>query len=982
MALVSMGPHTSSSGFVINYDSRYYMFHLLMERRIQTILMVSSLYDKFIIEQDGQLSERILEEYFNLNLTTSPSIVGASSASKALEMLADRMFDLVITTKYIGPMDPLAFSERVKELSPATPVILLILNASEIRQLPPPPLRKAIHKTFVWLGDSRIFLAIIKLLEDELNLERDVERGKVQIILFINNSLRRTSLLLPLTYAEVIKQTQNLIDKSREDTSRLLRMRARPKIMWARNFKEAQQIFEKYKAAIQGVISNVQSWESNEDLAEQEISFISQVKSYNPFLPQLYLRPTVRSPQELVWLYQEALENFCVKDLGFGDFVFRLPGETGKKLSRVANVDEFVEVLPDIPEESLVFHIRHKHFYNWLVVRGEFEMAEHVESLRNTPDLSDVAKTILVTQDRIRQKYEGSVPKFSRTFFRQPMAFGKIGQGSLGGKGRGLAFIYELLGNSDINAKVEDAFVTVPKSLVVCTDEFDKFVLENQIYDHVGKSSDEELVQLFAQSRTPTSLVETLSKFLEVIETPLAVRSSSLLEDSHALPFAGLYNTYFLPNNHPSQATRLKQLCLAIRLVYASMFVSLPKSFAERAGQKIESEKMAVVIQEVVGSRYENRYYPDISGVLHSFNFYPVGHMEPEDGVAQIALGLGKAVVEGKQSLRFCPAFPQVLPQFYSSESTFENSQKEFYALDLSRTEGFDLTKGEDDTLVTCDLACAEKDGILFKVGSTYDPHSDSIRDGLSYPGPRVLTFAGVLKFNVFPLTQILIELQHLGEEAFGCPVEIEFAVSLSKSKHRPPTFYVLQIRPLVTNLSMTEVEVQAPQLGERTNHLFYSTQALGNGHFQVTDLVYVRDDVFDRLRTQEIAKEVRILNDSIKNEGRQYLLVGPGRWGTAETSLGIPVQWDDVSASMGFVEMGLEGYDIDPSHGTHFFMNIVGLNIPYITVPHAQQQSFIQKEVLRTQPAYQETTHLRHLRFEKSRQLFVDGRSRKALLS
>ncbi|MFX1248669.1 MAG: PEP/pyruvate-binding domain-containing protein [Promethearchaeota archaeon] len=975
---------------------QFYHFHQLFLSRIEKILVISSLYDRYALEADGSLSDQVLDEYLNLNLSSFPKIFGTSSGFRALKILKHQKFDLIITMSNIGSLTPFDFGKQAKKIVPNTPIVLLLSSPAEIRTLQPIETQSGIDRIFTWTGDSKIFIAIIKLFEDRNNLLNDVEKGNIQIILIVEDSIRYYSLFLPLVYDVVMKQTQELIDQSLNQHYRMLRRRARPKIVLATSYEEGKQIFEKYKNHILVVISDVAFPKGGRMDLSAGHEFINLVKEHNKLLPTILQSSDINHFESArglnsFFLHKGSrrllldLKNIFVNHLGFGDFIFRLPN--GKEIGRASNLEEFIEVIQEVPEESIMFHASRNHFSAWLMARGEFDIAYHLRPLKVSQfdDLNLLRLFLKKTFEKLSYDVQkGAISDFSPISFGKHVLFSRLSSGSLGGKGRGLAFLHVQLPLFNLEKRFPNINIKIPQTLILCTGEFDQFIEQNNLDDVLSINediTDEELVDRFVNGVLSQKLRQKLEFFLQIIDIPLAVRSSGLLEDSHAQPLAGIYKTYMLPNNDPDLSVRLEQLCTAIKLVYASLALELPRSFIMNIGLKIEEEKMAVIVQEVVGQEHEDFFYPDISGVAQSYNFYPTGKMKPEDGVAFIALGLGKTVVEGKKSLRFCPKYPQNLPQFSSPGMTMKNSQKEFFALNLK--EYRDIVQSEDATLSCLDLTIAEKDGILFQLGSVYDISSNAIRDGLSWQGPRVLSMAGVLKFGTFPLPEILVEVLKLGTKAFGRPIEIEFAANILKTAKNVPTFYLLQIRPLVFDYRMNNIIITQES---REKTIVYSTKAMGNGIYRnINDIIAIKPEKFDRLKTVEIAKEVSDFNKQLRIRNRSYVLIGLGRWGTREHSLGVPIKWNDISNAKVIVEAGIEDYDIEASYGTHFFSNITALNIAYLTIPvkseNEKGEDYINWNLIRSHSSVKETEFLRHIQVDNPLEIRVNGKNRTGII-
>lgn len=992
----------------VYYEPRFYEFHSLMKHRIENVLIVSNLYERFLLEEDGRLGDQILDEYLDLHLSNPPRLYGAENPNQAFSILRDQDIHLIITMKRIGDLDPYSFARQVKKRFPQVPIVLLLTNATDLKNITKDS-KSAFDRIFLWSGDSKIFLAIVKLFEDKINSEEDISTGKVQAILLIENSIQYYSIFLPMLYSEIMKQTHNLISaETVNEFHRLLRMRTRPKIFFAESFNEAKEYFDHYKDNLLGVLSDVAfPIEPNGEIdLNSGPDFIKLTKEYNKFLPTLLMSSqleNIKKAQMLQssFIYKHSpkalffLQKFLFESLGFGDFIFRLPD--GTKVAFAKNLEDLKDKLQEIPDESIVYHASNNHFSNWLMARGEFEIAYSIrpKKIGDFKDTKHLREFLINTIDDIKFGFQsGTIADFIPEDFGKYDEFARYGQGSLGGKGRGLAFLQNLLSRSKIlKGKYPDVKINIPITFVLCTNEFDKFIELNLLYEKLHpKLSDEEIISLFLESKIQPKLVNILKLFLDNMHTPLAVRSSSLLEDSLHRPFAGVYKSYMLPNNDETDAKRLNKLLKAIKFIYASTFLALPRYYLENITTLVEQEKMAIVIQEIVGNPHNNHYYPDISGVAQSYNYYPFRDISPEDGSSELGLGFGKFIVDGENGFNFCPKYPQVLPQMANIRQFLKTSQSFFYSLSLD--PNVELTYDETSTLIKNDLDLAEKDGILFKIGSVYDIETDVIRDGLSWKGPRVVTFAGVLKYNIFPLAEILQDILYIGKKAFGSPVEIEFAVNLeAKDTKTPPVFSLLQIRPFATGFIDS---IKSEIINLQTNSaILYSNNSLGNGYSSLKDIVFVKPEVFDRMKTYDIAAEIRKMNDNLKKENKPYILIGMGRWGSQDPFLGIPVKWNEISNAEAIVEINFS--TIDPSFGSHFFANITTLNIPYFTISNTNKSfrydssstsendseeinDFIKWDKIYSLSNIEETPYLKHVEAENL-EIIVDGRTRKGLI-
>ena len=972
------------------YDPTHAVFRDLMSYRVREVLLVSSLYDSYILEEDGQLGESLDAEYYQLKLSYAPRITQVSTAEAALAALRSHSFDLVIAMTRLGGMDVIRFAREVRSGWPELPVVVLADNPPEANRIKEQNRPSCLERVFVWRGDVRLFLAIIKYVEDAQNMERDAALAGVRTIILIENSVRFYSSYLPLLYTELMEQTGALMADGVNARQRLRRMRARTKTALAETFEEGWDLFTRNRHYILGVITDARFPREGRADPEAGLEFVRRVKAEDPDMPAL-----IQSSDEALaekahalgagFLYKhsprllEELRQFMRTSLGFGDFVFTLPD--GGEVARVRDLAAMPAALREVPEESLLYHATRNHFSNWCMARTEFALAARIRPVRVSefPDVETLRAYLVSAFSQLRyQALQGVVAEFSRADFDDTGGFVRLGSGSMGGKGRGLGFINSLLWQGeDAPGNVR---VFVPPAAVVGTDVFDHFLEENRLAPlALSDAEDDVIAEQFLRARLPEAIRGDLQALLERVRYPLAVRSSSLLEDSYDQPLAGIYRTIMLPNNHPDPAVRLRELCSAIQLVYASTFTRNAKAYLQNTPHRPEEEKMAVVVQRLVGRRHGEYFYPDFSGVARSYNYYPVFDLDPEDGIAVVALGLGRTVVDGGRAVRFSPGAPQLLPQFSSTTDILRNAQREFYALGLSHPAGLGLSE-QDDTLKRLGLELAEEHGTLAAVGSTYSPDNDAVYDGISRQGIRLVTFAPVLKSGVFPLSQILKKLLALGREAMSSPVEIEFAVNLRGADDRPE-FAVVQVRPMVVEVGTENLE-EALQNIERDQILCRSDSALGHGRIrEIADVIYVRPDVFDRGRTQEIATEVGKLNRELVDSSRPYLLIGPGRWGTSDRWLGIPVEWRQISGARAIIETDLDEVPVAPSEGTHFFQNLTSFGIGYFTVHRGGGESWVDYDWLAAQPAIAETTWLRQVRLAKPLDLRIDGRGRRGVV-
>jgi hypothetical protein len=962
--------------------------HSLMARRVTNILLVSSLYDSFTFEDEGGLSELLFAEYLELNLRYAPRIVRVSTGDEALGRLRTDRFDLVISMRRVGDMDISAFSSRAHQIVPGLPVLLLAYNTRELELLESAPLPH-VDRTFVWQGDHRLFVAMIKYVEDRLNVEHDAKVAGVQAIILVEDSARFYSAYLPLLYSELVRQTQLLMSDSVNTMQRLIRMRARPKLLLATTFEDGLALYRKYREHVLGVIVDVAFPRNGVRDYQAGIDFARMVKEEDPERPVL-LQSSDASNREhahrihagFIHKHSPSLlaevRDYMRTHLGFGPFIFRLPG--GTEVTRAEDLESLASALLWIPEDSLLYHARHNHFSTWLMARTEFDLAYALRA-RKTSDFRGAEDIRRHLHDALMERQEeslaGVVAEFPVGAFRGGAMFVRIGTGSLGGKGRGLAFMNALFTAYKIKRRIPGVRIQVPPTAILATSVFDEFMeaagLLSQVLEE--QHTDDEITQAFLDAPFPDEVRSQLRRFLQKVHYPLAVRSSSLLEDASFQPFAGVYRTYMIPNNAEDLEARLEELLCAIRLVYASTYYADARSYLESTPNRLEEEKMAVVVQQLVGRRYGDYHYPNVAGTARSRDFYPVPGIAPEDGVAVVALGLGNTVMDGGKALRFSPAHPHKLYQFANVEDYLRHSQRDFSALDLSRP-GPCPEAGQKvacSNLAELGLDVAEEHETLHAVGSVYHHENHAIYDGISRPGPRLVTMSGILKSEVFPLAKTLQFLLKVGEAGFSAPVEMEFAVKLRARAKEPHEFGFLQIRPLGSTDDIREVDIEVI---EEAQAIVVSRRALGNGIIEgVCDLVYVRPDTFDRAKSTQVAQEIGQINRTLRQDGRHCVLIGQGRWGSSDPWLGIPVGWSQISMARCMVETDLKDIRVEPSQGTHFFQNITSLGIGYFTVNFGQEGGILDYQWLDSQPARSETHYVRHLHFQTPLEIVLDGR-------
>jgi CheY-like chemotaxis protein len=965
-------------------------FHDLMRHRVMEILLVASPYDSFILEEAGQLSERMLGEFRNLDLHYGPGLTGVSTGAEALELAGSRRrFDLVVTAPQLGDMTAPELARRLKAAGLDAPVILLAFGNRELEDVIAHGELSGIERVFLWQGDTRILLAMVKCVEDRLNVEHDTRSAGVQVILLIEDNVRYYSSFLPTVYAELLHHSRRLIAEGLNLSQKILRMRARPKILLCGCFEEAWELFTRYQEDILGVVSDVEFPRQGRWSAEAGLDFAARVKGLWPDVPVLLQssrpenEPLARQAGAEFLLKGSPvllndLRRFMLANFGFGDFVFRHPD--GREVDRATDLRSLEEALQRVPEESVAYHAERNHFSKWLKARTEFALAHDLRPQQ----VSDFATVEALRQTLIRaiadyrqQREQVLVADFDHGSFDGSGDMYRLGGGSLGGKARGLAFVRRLLADSGLRRAFPGVTIHVPPALVLGTDVFDRFLDENELRDFAIAEEDESLLlSRFLEAPFPAAVSDDLLAFLRHARHPLAVRSSSILEDSQHQPFAGVYQTLMLANARASAEARLEPVIEAIKRVYASTFSRQAKSFIRSTPYRLEEEKMAVILQRVVGRAHAGRFYPDFAGVARSRNDYATPPLQSEDGIAAVALGLGRLVVEGGNCLRFCPRHPRHAVQFASARELLKGSQRVFWAVDLEGRQARD--DPADEALYGLDAA--EADGTLAPLASTYSAENDAVYDGISRSGARLVSFAPVLKQGAFPLAEILDGLLGLGAWGMGGPVEIEFAVNLATGAEAGAEFGVLQMRPLAPSRAAHAVDVAGID-GERV--LCRSESVLGSGRVEeLHDVVLVERSRFERARSRQVAQELARFNAELTSEGVRYLLIGVGRWGSADPWLGIPVTWEQISGARVIVEAGFADLSVAPSQGTHFFQHLSSFDVGYFTVNPEAGDGFVDWDWLAAQPALRETSCVRHLRFDRPLVVRMDGGSHSGIIT
>lgn len=975
------------------YGQRFQGFQNLMRLRIRDILLVSSLYDLYLFEEDGRLYELIRNEYQGLNLSHSPELTRVSSGSEAISLAQEEnRFDLIITTLHIEDMHPLNFAKLVKKSGLNIPVILLAHDNKELKYLLLNPEINVFDKVFIWQGDFRIIIAIIKFLEDRMNVEHDSKIVGVQNVIYIEDDIRYYSSLLPIIYTEMLKQSQRLISEGINLSHKFLRMRARPKILLCSTYEEAWSYYLKYKELCLGIISDIDFPRDGQADPKAGIKFAEEVKKEISDIPILLMSNNpMNQPQAFSagasFLIKDSptliydLRQFMTQYFSFGDFIFRLPD--GTEFARASDLKQLEEALKIVPAESIKYHAERNHFSNWLKARTEFWLAHQLRprKVSDYPSVEDLRKDLINSLHIYRMiRQRGIITDFNKEIFDPESSFARIGGGSLGGKARGLGFVNTLINDYNVREQFENVVIYVPPAVVLGTDVFDQFLDENNLREFALNSDDDsEITRRFIEAeKFPEDVLGDLAAFLQLIHTPLAVRSSSLLEDSQYHPFAGVYETYMIPNNQANPLIRLNDLLTTIKKVYASTFYQAAKNYIKVTSYRLEEEKMAVIIQKMIGSRYKNRFYPHISGVAKSYNFYPLPPQKPTDGIVSVALGLGKWVVDGGETVRFCPKYPKDLIQFYSAKDSIDKTQKKFYALKLDDTNRFvEITH---DTLVeTFDLSVAEEDGTLNLVGGTYSSENDVVYDGISRSGIRMVTFGQILKNKTFPLAEVIELLLDMGTWGMGTPVEIEFAINLQPNKDNKKEFGLLQMRPLVVHQEVQDFDINSIS---KEKILCSSNKVLGNGIItDIYDIVVVDIHKFDRAKSHIAAQEVAYFNKMLIQQNRPYLLIGVGRWGSLDPWLGIPVNWSQIAGAKAIVETNFKEMAVEPSQGSHFFQNLTSFMIGYFTINDLKEDGFLDWEWILSKPAVEEKEFTKLIRFKSPIVIKMNGHLSKGII-
>lgn len=967
------------------------IFQELMPFKIKEILLIATYYDAYTVEREGQFTDKIFGEYLQVNLYTAPRFTSVASETEALAVLAERHIDLIILMAGLDKQTPVAISRNLKSLYPHICQLMLVNNNADLAYFHTieDQLYESVERLFVWNGSTRIFLVMAKYIEDRMNLDQDTHLGDIRVILLVENSIRYYSRYLPLLYTEVMTQTQELIlsEPQDNDMSLVMKIRIRPKVILATTYEEAVYIIDHYRENLIGVISDVRykrNGKEDENAGVELIKYVEESGGQIPCLLQSQERENARKAEELHAAFIDKnsptlahdLQEFIKGYLGFGDFIFR--NERGEAIDKATSIEEFKQKILSIPDESLIYHSRRNGISTWLMARREITLAKHLKRYRfedfKTP--GELREFIIrVFKAAELKKIKGRIINYNPKLVDSNRYITRLAKGSFGGKGRGMAFLSNFIENVDLKKLIPNLSIKIPKTAIIGVDEFDHFVENNNLSKIIYSNTDyEEVKQAFIAARLTEALRSKLRSYLDVMHKPLAVRSSGLFEDSLAQPFAGVYSTYLIPNNHPDPERRLADLENAVKLVYSSIFTESSRAYFTAIGSMIEEEKMGVIIQEVIGNTYNGKYYPNISGVAQSYNFYPFSYIKPEDGFAVIALGLGSYVVGGEKTHRFCPRYPKL--QLASIQDMARDSQKYFYAIDLENKD-YDLCRdGENATIHSYDLKTIETDGNLQHCASVYDFMNDRIVYDFETKGPRIINFPNILQYDYIPLATTLDTLLDIFSQAMGAPVEMEFALNRDGQEW---TFYVLQIKPLIKNEYHIDLEKENIDISRA---ILRAEKGMGNGKLtNIRDIIYVDPEKFDRLRTEQMAEEVKYFNEQLKAENQEYILIGPGRWGTRDRLTGIPVLWSDISKAKIIVEQGLPDFPLDASLGSHFFHNVTSMNVGYFAVPYDAENSFINFDIIRQQDIIEEKEFVRHVRFSEPVTVYMDGKKQIAVI-
>lgn len=978
-------------------DSKRYSFadtsfDKLMQKRIYKVLLVCNPYDSFMLEEDGRIDEKVFNEYYSLNLRYPPMFLQANTIREAYQILEEDSIDLIITMLTVESVLAFKLARDVKNKYPNKPIVVLTPFSREVSLMLENEDISAIDYVFCWLGNTDILLAIIKLIEDRMNLKGDVEEAGVQAILLVEDSIRYYSSYLPHMYKIVFQQSKRSMTEGVNEHQRMMVMRGRPKILLATNYEQAVTLFNRYKENLIGVVSDISFKREGTKDVQAGIRLCRLIRGEDPHMPFLLQSSDVENAalaQEMqvgfLNKYSKSLSielrNYIITQMAFGDFIFRNP-DTMAEICRATDLRSLQEKILKVPDNCLEYHIKHNHFSKWMNARALFSIARMLKYITfdDFKSIDGVRSFIYDVIDTYR-KYRGKgvIAKFEGKNFDEYYNFSRVGEGSVGGKARGLAFIDTLIKKHNLQDKYPGITIAIPRTVVLSSDVFDEFMENNNLYKiALSQASDEEILKAFVDARLPSQVWQELYALISIVSQPIAIRSSSKLEDSHYQPFAGVYSTYMIPCVKSDPKYGIKLLTEAIKSVYASVFFKSSKAYMTATSNVIDEEKMGIILQEVCGSQHGDYFYPTISGVARSINFYPIPPQTPQDGIVNLAYGLGKYIVNGGQTLMFSPRYPQNALQLSTPEMAMRDSQKQFFALDMNPGN---FTPSVDDgvNIASVSIRSVTEKASSRLLFSTFDYQSNMLRDGIYDEGMKILTFAGILQHHAVPLAEIINELLMLTQKEIGNPVEIEFALNLDVPKGEPYQFSYLQMRPIVENKELVDLDT----VGIKNEELIIlSKSSLGNGIINnVYDFVYVRPDRFNAAHTQSIAMMIEEINQRLIQENRTYILVGPGRWGSSDPWLGIPVKWSQISNARVIVESGLQNFRIDPSQGTHFFQNLTSFRVGYFTINPFVNDGYYDTSFLDSQPAHFENEFVRHLRFDKPMVAMIDAKKNTGIL-
>ena len=967
-------------------------FYDLMRRRIHKVLIVASEYDSFTLEVDGRIDEQIFNEYVSLNLSNPPSIKHVSTAEEAIDELKKHRYQLVITMLNVGQkFDAFQFAKHVKRLYPRKPVVILTPFSRKVSVTLSKEDLSAIDYVFSWLGSADILLAIIKLIEDKMNVKHDIKVG-VQVILLVEDSVRYYSGYLTQMYRTLVVQAKKLMNEGLNEHQKMMRMRGRPKILLVKNYEEAARLYKRYKKNILGVIADTAFPRNGEIDSEAGVRFLKAIKSKNRYIPLLLQSSDINNSKKakelnvgFIHKYSETLTqeltDFMNTYFAFGAFEFKDP-QTGYVIKRTETLKDLQNNIFEIPNDSFEYHTTRNHLSKWLYARALFPLAEFIVNVTKEDFNNDIDKLKIFVHDNIanyrQSRSRGIIAEFRNENYDNSLIFSRIGKGYMGGKARGLAFLDNLIKKHHELDKYEDVVIKIPRTVVISTDIFDEFMSDNNFYPYaLSDKPNEKILKKFLKGKIRKETVCKLKSFLKFADFPVAVRSSSVLEDSHYQPFAGVFSTYMVPNSS-SPETNLHQLMVAIKSVYASVFYKETKAYMKVTKNVIDEEKMGVVLQEICGNKYGDRFYPTFSGVARSVNFYPIENEKPEEGIVNVALGLGKHIVEGKKTLRFSPEHPKKVLQLSSPDIAFRDTQKTFFSLDLN-PDSFVPSTNDSMNYLTESIRQAQKDESIYDISSAYDYDFNILKEGKHAKGKRLITFANVLKYDSFPLANIIKNVLHICEKAMNNPVEIEFAANLTPKNGKLKHFNLLQIRPIVEDIIDDEIDFSDVK---KEDVIISSQTSLGHGVIRgIKDIVYVKPETFDSSNNKAIVPIIEKINDKFIDDNENYILCGPGRWGSSDPWLGIPVKWSQISAARLIIESGLKDYRIEPSQGTHFFQNLTSFKVGYFTINPFKNDGFWDLDYLEKFDAFYEDDYVRHIRFKEDIIIKIDGKNSKGIV-